>query len=54
MKKRIDRLEQVGNSKKYVNGIVLINEGDPLPENLSPDAIVIVNTITEADYEKAN
>ena len=44
MKKRIDRLEHMGKSKKYLP-IVLIEEGEPLPDCVGPDTIVIVDNI---------
>ena len=44
MKKRIDRLEHMGKNKKYLP-IVVIDAGEPLPANVGPDTVVIVDNI---------
>lgn len=47
MKKRIDRLEHMGRNKKYLQ-VVLIEEGEPLPDGIGPDTVILVDDIPKS------
>lgn len=52
LKRRIEKAEAITNNAKFAP-VVMINLGEPLPDNAGPDTIVITDDIVDTRQTKS-
>jgi len=52
IKRRIEKAEAITNNAKFAP-VVMIDEGEPLPGNVGPNTIIIIDDITDACQTKS-